>query len=252
MDLAAHVGPRSVEAPFLAVRSEAAAHAGSALGTRLVLVAHGVDLFVEEQAEPLLPLCFLLVRRRGEPSAGQPARRWERKIFQRARRQIEARRIRRTARHNEVRAIHEQIPLRSHAAEGLRLMRMHTVEITGAVVEPDLAPGCRVEAVDEHAFERPDAGGEIHAARVQHRPAANRPHRDEPAIAEELAVIRHRAFLPEQLTRGRRHAAENAIVGTKDNAPIARDRREPHRAIGENLPQNRARVGGVGGDAVVP
>ena len=65
-------------------------------------------------------------------------------------------------------------------------MWLPAVEVTGAIIDPDLLSRCRFQAKNEYAFERPDSGREIHPVLLHHGTAPNGPYRGDPLIPNQL------------------------------------------------------------------
>jgi hypothetical protein len=147
-------------------------------------------------------------------------------------------------------AHNHEAALRRDAGERLGLVRLLHERRAVAVTGPDRVAGLGVHRVQEDAHERPDAGREVHHAVGDGRGAAHRPHRDEALVAEDFAVRRPAAELPQQPAAVQADAVQVAVV-RRDVRPVAADRRrEPHRAVGRVSPRFLSGFTIVGGDAV--
>src|SRR5207247_7591987 len=99
---------------------------------------------------------------------------------------------------------------------------------------------------------RPEGGGEIDVAVRDNGGAARGPGRDQPVVAENLAVRWAAAELPDELARVLLEAVEITVVGREVEAIRPGDRGEADRGIDEVLPFFLAGARVESPDAIVP
>ena len=122
-----------------------------------------------------------------EPAAGNGSFGRECEVEQFAAVAIESGRSRCTTGDKQFIAIDQQVSLRRESSQRFGAhVRLLAIQCSAAIVDPfDLArPG--VERVDKDALQRPDSGSEIEGLVGQHRTPADRPDRNQPAIAQEF------------------------------------------------------------------
>ena len=140
--------------------------------------------------------------------------------------------------------------LRRYPGEGGARVLLEDVDAAAAAVGPDNLAAVGVERVDEDAHEGPDAGGEIDLAVVDYRCAARRPHTHEPVVADDPAVIRAAAELPQERPGLCVQTIEAAIVASEEELVLVGGGGEAHGAVRVEPPPLFARLGAVGGQAV--
>ena len=175
------------------------------------------------------------------------AERLEMKVEQLAGGPAERRRHRASRRHQQLLTGHDQVALRRDAAVGVGgRVRLRHEYSASRLVTPDDPARQRVHRIDENPFRRPNAGGPIHRAVRDHRPAARGPARDQPPVAQNHAVTRPASKLPQQSSVLRAQAIEPPVIAD-DKRTVAPDRgRETHRPARQERPAFPAR-GGIEG-----
>jgi hypothetical protein len=98
-----------------------------------------------------------------------------------------------------------EVPLRRYTtARTVAAVRMFDHHVAGRLVDPASPAASRVKRVNEDAFRRPEAGREVDGVIGDDRAAARGPARHDAVVAQDHAVRRAAAFLPElPAVRGR-------------------------------------------------
>ena len=143
-------------------------------------------------------------------------------------------------------------PLRRDAGEGVDVVRLLHVDGAVAVVGPEDLASVGVDRVDEDPHERPDARRPVDDAVRDDRGSAGRPRRDEPFVAEDLAIRRPAAPLPEKRPLVGIECVQVAVVGREEELSLPEDRGETNRSVGVEDPAAVAGLQVEGPDAIVP
>ena len=176
-------------------------------------------------------------------------------VEQLARLPIQPRREGAAVGHQQLVAAHQQVALwRQTGFEERVVVDAHLREVVAVAVDPQHLAGLRVDGQHEHAERGPDPRREVHHAVRQHRPAADRPERDEPVVAQVAVVgpvLRRPAKLPQQLAVGGVEAVQVAIVRTEVQLPLPHHRGEAHGAFRVEAPLLLTGLRVVRGDAAL-
>src|SRR5690606_25711897 len=146
------------------------------------------------------------------------------------------------ARDDEVILGRGEVALRRDSREGGARVLLDDVLAAAAAVRPDHFARLRVERVEEDAHEGPDARSEVDLVVVDDRCAARGPHRDQAVIAEDLAIRRSAAELPEEASVFGVERIEPTVIRDEEYAVAPDRRREAHGAVDEVRPSLLARL----------
>ena len=218
--------------------------------TYLVLVQLAVDDVVKGQLAATNGAGGFGIERR-IPATGQSPRSRQFELDQLARLAIQAGGIGRRTRHDEFFPIDDQVTLRCQAANGLGVVWLLPKQIAQSFVAPDQGTGGGVQSADEHTFERPDSGREVDPAIRHHRPTANRPYRNQPAVTQEPAIAGHHLVLPTQAARCQIYTIEIPVVRTEAHRFASDRRSEANGSIRLINPELEPRDSIVCGDRIV-